>query len=71
MELDNSLTGELFGQLINAAIRMLHEIGITVRSLTYDGAGNNVETYESFRCALLENDFSLYFLHKKEVFIAY
>lgn len=61
------LTGELLGQLINTAIRMLHEIGITVRSLTCDGARSNVKAYEFLGCSLLKNDFRPYFLHMNGV----
>lgn len=46
---------------------MLHEIGITVRSLTCDGARSNVKTYESLGCSLLKNDFRPYFLHMNGV----
>ncbi|RVE47661.1 hypothetical protein evm_007650 [Chilo suppressalis] len=59
----NCPTGELLGQLINTAITMLHDIGITVRSLTCDGAKSNIKAYEFLGCSLLENDLRPYFHH--------
>lgn len=43
-------------QLIFTAICMLHDIGITVRSLTSDGTNVNVATYEMLGCNFSDTD---------------
>ncbi|CAG4938950.1 unnamed protein product [Parnassius apollo] len=44
--LANNLSGELLSKLIKTTIILLDEIGVTVRSLTCDGASSNVKAYE-------------------------
>ncbi|CAG5007331.1 unnamed protein product [Parnassius apollo] len=42
----NNLSGELLSELIKTTVILLDEIGVTVRSLTCDGAASNVKAYE-------------------------
>ncbi|CAG5058857.1 unnamed protein product [Parnassius apollo] len=48
----NNLSGELLSELIKTTIILLDEIGVTVRSLTCDGASSNVKAYEYLGCSL-------------------
>lgn len=59
----NSLTGELLGQITLSILIHLQEIGITVRSITCDGAKCNIKALETLGCSLSQNDFKPYFLH--------
>lgn len=53
-------------QLILTAIRMLHDINITVRSLTCDGTIVNVTTYENLGCNFRAPNMITSFRHPKK-----
>lgn len=61
--IQNCLEGELLSELLKTAITLLYEIGITVRSLTCDGASSNVKAYKCLGCCLDQKDFRPYFQH--------
>lgn len=50
------ISAAIQSQLIFTAICMLHDIGITVRSLTSDGTHVNVKTYEQLGCNFSDTD---------------
>lgn len=59
----NSLPGELLSELIKTTIILLDEIGVTVRSLTCDGASSNIKAYEYLGCSLDQNNLKPSFQH--------
>ncbi|RVE40921.1 hypothetical protein evm_014429 [Chilo suppressalis] len=63
----NCLSGDLLAELLHTAIILLHEIDITVRSLTCDGAASNIKAYECLGCSLEEDNWKPYFLHPNSV----
>lgn len=59
----NSLSGDLLAELLKTAVTMLDDIGITVRSMTCDGAPSNVKAYECLGCSLDQNNFKPHIPH--------
>lgn len=59
----NSLHGELLAELLNTVVLLLSEIGITVRSMTCDGAPSNIKAYQYLGCCLEQDNFKPYFPH--------
>lgn len=59
----NKIDSNLQTQIITACLRSLFEIGITIRSLTSDGAQANIATYNKLGCNLLSDTLTPYFFH--------
>lgn len=64
--IDNILAAKQ-AQLRITAIRMLFEIGITVRSLTCDGTAANVTTYKNLGCRFNLPDMITSFNHPNKI----
>lgn len=59
----NKLNADLQAQLLIHAIKVLQEIGITVRSITCDGCGTNKKTFEILGCNFSKEPFTTMFRH--------
>ncbi|CAG4944169.1 unnamed protein product [Colias eurytheme] len=59
----NTLHAELLAELLHTAVVLLTEIGITVRSMTCDGAPSNIRAYQFLGCQLQPENFQPYFSH--------
>lgn len=65
--IQNCLSEELLAELILTAIKLLQDIGITVHSLTCDGAVSNVKAYKHLVCSFNEDNWKPNFLHSNSL----
>lgn len=64
--LTNKADAYLQTQIIMACLRSLYEVGITVRSITSDGANVNISTYKNLGCNIEYDELKPYFAHPSD-----
>ncbi|KAE9524151.1 hypothetical protein AGLY_015516, partial [Aphis glycines] len=59
----NGISGEEKGNLVKTSLNVLHDTGVIIKSLTFDGAGSNISMATSLRSKLHPPNVKTYFLH--------